>query len=98
MRTHVAKGVSIPKNMDMLAEKIVSKRGTKWSAFVQMLVAREIKSEFKNISMEEIMGTDEASMTEVRAARSITPEKRLAIARAELAKAQRASKKAKAKK
>jgi len=83
MRTHTAKGVSLPKNMTELAQKMAAAKGLKWSAYIQQLLIREIKAENAGITTEYLMGTDEPAE---RHPVKLTPVQRVAIAKLEMAK------------
>ena len=83
MRTHTAKGVSLPKNMTELAQKMAAAKGLKWSAYIQQLLIREIKAENAGITTEFLMGTDE----DMKPAKpKLTPAQRVAIAKIEMGK------------
>lgn len=83
MRTHTAKGVSLPKNMTELAQKMAAAKGLKWSAYIQQLLIREIKAENAGITTEFLMGTDEPAE---RHPVKLTPAQRVAIAKLEMGK------------
>lgn len=83
MRTHTAKGVSLPKNMQELAERMAASKGLKWSAYIQQMLIREIKAEHAGLTTEEIMGTDE----DMKPAKpKLSPAQRVAIAKLEMGK------------
>lgn len=89
MRTHIAKGLSMPKNMFTLLDRAAKEEGLKFSAFMQQVSIEKLKSMRPGITTDEIMGTeDEVKKPKVKA--KPTPAQRVALAKIELAKAKKA--------
>lgn len=90
MRTHIPVGVSIPKDMHDLITIDAEDLGMKRSAWFQQLAIERLKVRFPHLSTADIMGTPMRDYAQKQ-----TPAQRVALAKLEIAKEAKRSKKAK---